>query len=121
MIRSLICFATGVHAILLGSCLAACAPRRSEVALASDTLASTANPSPLTRSVAMQAVTTRSKMWPTSWTTACQACALKSKCTMAQERRIRRWEHEAVLEKVQQRLDRNPDKMTLRRQTAEHP
>ena len=55
------------------------------------------------------------------WTTACQACALKSKCTTGQERRIRRWEHEAVLEKVQQRLDRNPDKMTLRRQTAEHP
>ena len=55
------------------------------------------------------------------WTTACQACALKCKCTTGQERRIRRWEHEAVLEKVQQRLDRNPDKMTLRRQTAEHP
>ena len=30
-VRSLICFASGVHAILLGSCLAACAPRRSEV------------------------------------------------------------------------------------------
>jgi hypothetical protein len=29
--RSLICFASGVHAILLGSCLAVCAPRRSEV------------------------------------------------------------------------------------------
>ena len=29
-VRSLICFASGVHAILLGSCLAACAPRRSE-------------------------------------------------------------------------------------------
>src|SRR5271165_2459481 len=29
--RSLICFASGAHAILLGSCLAACAPRRSEV------------------------------------------------------------------------------------------
>ena len=28
--RSLICFASGVHAILLGSCLATCAPRRSE-------------------------------------------------------------------------------------------
>src|SRR6202162_5041416 len=28
--RSLICFASGVHATLLGSCLAACAPRRSE-------------------------------------------------------------------------------------------
>jgi nitronate monooxygenase len=30
-VRSLICFASGVHAILLGSCLAACAPTRSEV------------------------------------------------------------------------------------------
>ena len=29
-IRSLICFASGVHAILLGSCLATCAPGRSE-------------------------------------------------------------------------------------------
>src|SRR5207342_3009286 len=55
------------------------------------------------------------------WTTACQTCALKAQCTPGKERRISRWEHEAVLEKVQQRLDRNPDKMTLRRQTAEHP
>src|SRR5258706_9341529 len=55
------------------------------------------------------------------WTTACQTCALKSKCTTGPERRITRWEHEAVLEKVQQRLDRNPGKMNLRRQTAEHP
>jgi hypothetical protein len=37
------------------------------------------------------------------------------------ERRISRWEHEAVLEAVQARLDRNPDKMRLRRQTVEHP
>ena len=29
--------------------------------------------------------------------------------------------HEAVLEAVQARLDRNPDKMRLRRQTVEHP
>ena len=55
------------------------------------------------------------------WTSACQTCALKAQCTTGPERRISRWEHEAVLEKVQQRLDRNPDKMTLRRQTAEHP
>ena len=55
------------------------------------------------------------------WTTACKTCALKAQCTTGPERRITRWEHEAVLEKVQQRLDRNPDKMTLRRQTAEHP
>jgi hypothetical protein len=55
------------------------------------------------------------------WTTACQACALKGKCTTGKERRISRWEHEAVLEAVQARLDRNPDKMRVRRQTVEHP
>ena len=32
-----------------------------------------------------------------------------------------RWEHEAVLEAVQARLDRDPDKMRIRRQTVEHP
>jgi len=42
------------------------------------------------------------------WTTACEACALKSKCTTGKERRISRWEHEAVLEVVQARLDRKP-------------
>ena len=55
------------------------------------------------------------------WTTACQACALKSKCTTGKERRISRWEHEAVLEAVQARLDRSPNKMRERRQTVEHP
>ena len=55
------------------------------------------------------------------WTTACQACDLKSKCTPAPERRIGRWEHEAILEQVQDRLDRDPGKMTVRLQTAEHP
>ena len=61
------------------------------------------------------------KMLRRYWTAACQACALKSKCTTARERRISRWEHEAVLERVQARLDRNPDKMRVRRQTVEHP
>jgi len=61
------------------------------------------------------------KMLRRYWTTACQACALKSKCTTGRERRISRWEHEAVLETVQSRLDRNPDKMRMRRQTVEHP
>src|SRR5450432_312860 len=55
------------------------------------------------------------------WTSICQACALKNKCTPGKERRISRWEHEAVLEAVQARLDRNPEKMRVRRQTAEHP
>jgi len=55
------------------------------------------------------------------WTNNCQACALKSKCTTGQERRITRWEHEAVLETVQARLDHHPEKMAMRRSTAEHP
>jgi Transposase DDE domain len=36
------------------------------------------------------------------------------------ERRIKRWEHEAILEAAQERLDRNPDMMTVRRSTVEH-
>src|SRR5580658_8555603 len=55
------------------------------------------------------------------WTTACRTCVLKAQCTTGPQRSIARWEHEAVLENVQQRLDRDPSKMTLRRQTAEHP
>jgi transposase len=55
------------------------------------------------------------------WTNACKSCALKAACTTGSERRIRRWEHEAVLERVQSRLDHNPDAMRVRRSTAEHP
>ncbi len=55
------------------------------------------------------------------WTTKCAACALKSKCTLARERRVKRWEHEAVLDAMQERLDRAPRTMRIRRQTAEHP
>jgi transposase len=55
------------------------------------------------------------------WTSTCKTCALKAQCTTGPERRISRWEHEAVLEKVQDRLDRNPGAMGVRRQTAEHP
>jgi transposase len=55
------------------------------------------------------------------WTGACKTCALKAQCTTGHERHIARWEHEAVLEKVQDRLDRNPAAMVVRRQTVEHP
>ncbi len=55
------------------------------------------------------------------WTTACSACPLKEQCTTGKERRISRWEHEAVLEAAQDRLDRKPDAMTERRSTVEHP
>jgi transposase len=55
------------------------------------------------------------------WTTKCAPCALKSKCTPSKERRVKRWEHEAVLDTMQERLDRAPQSMRIRRQTAEHP
>ena len=55
------------------------------------------------------------------WTTACQHCAIKHLCTTGKERRITRWEHEQLLETVQQRLDEHPDKMRQRRETVEHP
>src|SRR5512132_1959457 len=55
------------------------------------------------------------------WTNACQNCSLKSQCTTGPERRIPRWEHEHLLDAVQQRLDANPLAMRQRRETVEHP
>jgi transposase len=54
------------------------------------------------------------------WTNVCPNCPLKAQCTTGDQRRVRRWEHEEVLEAVQRRLDRRPDAMTLRRRTVEH-
>jgi transposase len=54
------------------------------------------------------------------WTTHCQACPLKTACTTGKERRIKRWEHEDVVEAMERRLDRRPGAMRLRRQTVEH-
>jgi hypothetical protein len=61
------------------------------------------------------------KMLRRYWTTACQNCLLKSQCTTGPERRITRWEHEHLLDAVQQRLDANPLAMRQRRETVEHP
>ena len=55
------------------------------------------------------------------WTGACRYCPLKSQCAKANERRIKRWEHEHLLDAVQQRLDANPQAMRQRRETVEHP
>jgi transposase len=56
------------------------------------------------------------------WTDACRTCPIKAQCTTGRERRITRWEHEEVVEAVQEkRLDRNPDAMRTRRVTVEHP
>jgi transposase len=54
------------------------------------------------------------------WPCACPGCPIKARCTPADYRRITRWEHEAVLEAMQRRLDRTPEASRLRRQTVEH-
>jgi len=51
----------------------------------------------------------------------CRACELKSKCTPGINRRLRRWEYEHVLEKMQRKLEKIPDAMTIRASTVEHP
>lgn len=54
-------------------------------------------------------------------TPACRSrCAVKASCTASIERRIKRWEHEAVIDAMQARLDRWPDAMRVRRRTVEH-
>jgi hypothetical protein len=53
--------------------------------------------------------------------TACFTCPLKSRCTPTKLRRIKRWVNEDVLDRMQDRLDRMPEAMGVRRQTAEHP
>jgi hypothetical protein len=57
----------------------------------------------------------------TYWYSDCASCAIKPRCTGADARRVKRWEHEGVLDQMQERLDRDPGKMQTRRQTAEHP
>src|SRR5258706_8706147 len=52
------------------------------------------------------------------WSSACPRCPLKARCTPSDYRRITRWEHEAVLEAMQHRLDRQPAIMPQRRQTV---
>lgn len=54
------------------------------------------------------------------WSSACIGCPQKSECTTSQYRHIRRWEHEDVLERMQERLNTKTDAMTVRRRTVEH-
>lgn len=55
------------------------------------------------------------------WSSACVRCSMKSRCTTGVYRRMSRWEHEALLEAAQARLDKRPDMMNIRRATVEHP
>jgi transposase len=55
------------------------------------------------------------------FTNECGGCPLKSRCTTGKERRVRRWEHEHVVDATRERLDAMPNAMTVRRRTVEHP
>jgi transposase len=55
------------------------------------------------------------------WSSNCPACPMKPQCTTGKERRIKRWEHEAVIEAMEQRMEEAPDSMKIRRRTVEHP
>ena len=73
-------------------------------------------------SIAIHRMTTEEagKIQHKYWSSDCSGCAMKPRCTTSKERRISRWEHEDILDVVQQRLDGAPQAMTLRRQTVEH-
>ncbi len=51
----------------------------------------------------------------------CRVCRIKSKCTKSKERRLRRWEHEHVLDVMAEELRNTPDAMAVRAKTVEHP
>jgi transposase len=51
----------------------------------------------------------------------CPTCPLKPQCTPSKERRISRWEHEAVVDAMQRRMDLAPYAMRARRRIVEHP
>ena len=55
------------------------------------------------------------------WTSECINCEMKSQCTTGKYRRISRWEHEAVLDDLEDRMNQAPEMMKARRETVEHP
>ena len=55
------------------------------------------------------------------WSSNCPTCAIRARCTTSKYRRITRWEHEEVVEALDARLEREPERMRIRRSTAEHP
>jgi transposase len=54
------------------------------------------------------------------WASGCGACSLKAHCTTGKERRVRRWEHEPVLDAMEERLARRPELIQVRRSAVEH-
>lgn len=55
------------------------------------------------------------------WTSSCPQCEMKDQCTTGKYRRVTRWEHEDVLDRVETRIVKEPERMAVRRGTVEHP
>ncbi len=56
------------------------------------------------------------------WTTACNDREIKGRCTRNKGyRRITRWVHEDILERMEQRVQANWELMKQRKQIVEHP
>ncbi|UOA08664.1 transposase [Methylobacter sp. S3L5C] len=55
------------------------------------------------------------------WSSSCVKCTMKPQCTSGVNRRISRWEHEAVLDALEKRINQAPEMMKVRRKTVEHP
>jgi transposase len=53
----------------------------------------------------------------------CAECPLRNRCTTSVKggRRIKRWEHEEVNDRLRQRLDENPEMYSERKKLSEHP
>jgi transposase len=54
------------------------------------------------------------------WCSTCRVCPMKDKCTPGTERRVRRWEHENIVEAMVARMEAI-GAMAIRRETVEHP
>lgn len=54
-------------------------------------------------------------------TPACQTCLIKGRCTPGYQRTIHRLVDQAALDRMERRIHENPDLMTIRRCTVEHP
>jgi BMFP domain-containing protein YqiC len=54
-------------------------------------------------------------------TSQCTSCPMQTKCTTSNAKRIKRWEHEAVLDTAEVELKQQPDAMRQRKRMVEHP
>ena len=64
----------------------------------------------------------RNKELKVYMTAACGACPLRAQCTTSKHgRQLKRWVHQEVLERLQQRNRARPDLLKLRKTLAEHP